>query len=242
MTDDGGTSDDTTADPVALGETEALEPPPTEAPPTGAVYAWSDETWDEDRPARCPRIDGRVIPAALTALAAAAASVAATLVLTTPREPDRFTIRPAPVEQAAPPPTTMPIDQPPSQAPARAPVEQTPPPSRAPAPRSLLSPPAAPAHVAPAPVQAPPPDARDQLTRSLRGDTLATQGGNGLYFTEDPATVDSEAADLCNGLASGGDIGPYVDGTLKKAPSLMRWQAVLVVNQAIEAYCPQFAR
>ncbi len=238
MSDDHGMSDDTSADPAAVGETEALEASPTEASPTEAspteaVYAWSDETWDEGRPARSPRIDGRVIPAALTALAAAAVSVAATLVLTTPREPDRFTIRPAPVEQAAPPPTTMLIEQPPP-----------------PAPRSLAkpSPPAAPAYpappaqAAPAPAQAPPPDARGQFTRSLHGDTLATQGGRGLNLTEGPAAVDSEAADLCNSLANGGDVQPYIDGTLKKSPSLTRWQAVLVVNQAIHAYCPQFTR
>ncbi len=45
---------------------------------------------------------------------------------------------------------------------------------------------------------------------------------------------------MCQDLANGGSAQPYIDGTLKKSPSLAPWQAALVVHQAIQAYCPQY--
>ncbi|WP_369830299.1 DUF732 domain-containing protein [Mycobacterium sp. E342] len=118
-----------------------------------------------------------------------------------------------------------------------------------PVPSKLAPPPPAaqrevPQHAAqPAPpVEAPPPAAHQQFTQALRSDRPQTQGGNGLHPTDSPATVDSEARAMCRDLANGGSIEPYVSGTLAKSPSLAPWQAALVVNQALRAYCPQFAR
>jgi hypothetical protein len=82
--------------------------------------------------------------------------------------------------------------------------------------------------------------ASQQFTQSLRDDKAQTQGGNGLYPTEAPAAVNSEAEAMCRDLAGGGAIQPYVDGTLRKSPSLAPWQAAEVVHQAIRAYCPQY--
>jgi hypothetical protein len=86
-----------------------------------------------------------------------------------------------------------------------------------------------------------PPDAHQSFTRALRGDTLQTQGGAGLYPT-DPAAVDSEAQSMCQDLADGGSIQSYITGTLQKSPTLAPWQAAQAVHQAIRAYCPQYDR
>jgi hypothetical protein len=175
------------------------------------------------------RLDGRVIPAALAAAAIAAVSVAATLMLTTPRQPDRFTIRPAPVVQLPSP--AAPKAAPPKAAPPAAPVSPLPAPPAESAPPPVVA----------APPVGVPPDAHQRFTQALRGDTLQTQGGAGLYPT-DPAAVDSEAQSMCQDLADGGSIQPYITGTLQKSPTLAPWQAAQVVHQAIRAYCPQYDR
>jgi hypothetical protein len=91
----------------------------------------------------------------------------------------------------------------------------------------------------PAP-QARPPSAHQAFTQTLRGDTRDTQNVAGLYL-ETPTKVDSEAEAMCKDLASGGSIQPYITGTLRKSPSLAPWQAAMVVRQAVQAYCPQYA-
>jgi Protein of unknown function (DUF732) len=92
------------------------------------------------------------------------------------------------------------------------------------------------------PVQVPvqPPEAHQQFTEALRGDKPQTQDGNGLYPIQPRATIDSEAQAMCRDLANGGAIQPYIDGTLRKSPTLAPWQAARVVHQAIQAYCPQY--
>jgi hypothetical protein len=46
---------------------------------------------------------------------------------------------------------------------------------------------------------------------------------------------------LCQDLAKGKSIQPYIDGTLRKSPQLSRSEARQVVEDAIVSYCPQFA-
>jgi len=155
-------------------------------------------------------------------VAIGAVSVAATLILTTPRQPDHFTIRPVPVEQ--------------TPAPAPPPAAASPAPIAAPPKPATVPPAAAPP---PAAVSLPLPSAQRTFNRSLRGDTPETQNGAGLYPTESPAAIDSEAESMCNDLANGGSLQPYITGTLQKSPTLAPWQAAQVIHQAIQAYCPQ---
>jgi hypothetical protein len=73
---------------------------------TEAIYAWADEP-DEGATFDAPQ-RAVVAIAALAAVALALASVAAVVsLLTPPREPDHYSIRPAPIEQA-PAPTPAP--------------------------------------------------------------------------------------------------------------------------------------
>ena len=181
------------------------------------VYAWGEEPEEETKVLATIRrrlFDARIIPAVITGVAVAAVSIAGTLALTP--GPDHFTIRPAPVEQVPAPKVV--------------------------APKPVQPPIAAPPAVVVPPVQhlVQPPDARQTFTGALRGDTPETQGGNGLYPTDSPAAVDSEAAEMCRDLANGGSVQPYIDGTLRKSPTLAPWQAALAVHQAIRAYCPQY--
>jgi hypothetical protein len=46
---------------------------------------------------------------------------------------------------------------------------------------------------------------------------------------------------LCQDLAKGKSIQPYIDGTLRKSPQLSRSEARQVVEDAIGSYCQQFA-
>jgi hypothetical protein len=190
-----------------------LSDEPTKAAPT--AYAWQDEP-DElrDEFAAPTRHKYGIAAVALAGTALAIACVAAVVTLTSvPRQPDRFEIRPAPVQQIPPPPKP--------EAPA---------------------PPVAPPQAAPPAHEQEPPNAHQTFTGALRGDTAQTQGGAGLYPTEAPGAVDSEAEAMCQDLAHGGAIQPYITGTLAKSPSLAPWQAAQVVHQAIEAYCPQYDR
>lgn len=217
-------------DITQVDATEALGPPST-----GVVYAWGEEESDgqEDRwPAKAIFLlrrlaDGRLIPAAIAAVAIAAVSIAGMLVLTP--QPDHFSIIPAPIEQA-PPPKQAPK---PAPKPAPPPAALKPAPKPAPAPR----PQAAPPHPVPAPqappVQ-PPPDAADQLNRSLAA-------APGPMWLNNPRAGNAEVESMCQDLANGGSIQPYIDGTERKSPQLMPWEATLAVHDAIEAYCPQFA-
>jgi hypothetical protein len=190
------------------------------------VYAWDEEPEQEPRWRITDLLrDGRIIPAVIAAVAVAAVSVAATLALTP--GPDHFTIRPAPIEQVPPPKPAAP-----------APEAVAPAPPAAPAPASR------PVQHVPAPVQAAPqspPNAHQAFTQALRGDTRETQNGAGLYPTN-PAAVDSEAEQMCQDLANGGSIQPYITGTERKSSTLAPWQAAEVVHQAIQAYCPQYLR
>src|SRR5580693_6441185 len=154
----------------------------TEAGPTEAAlesYAWGEEPDEpeggQDWRSRVTHLlrDDRVIPAAITAVAVAAVSIAGTLALMP--GPDHFTIRPAPIEQPAPPAAPKP------------PPKSVPPPIAAPPAQHQIPP--------QAPVQAPP-DAHQVFTQTLGGDTRQTQNGAGLYPT-DPAAVDSEAQSMC---------------------------------------------
>ena len=213
-------SDDTLA-----GITEEIEPATTEV-----AYAWGSEPDDEftvpaghvDQPSTGAPV---LAVAALAGVAFAVAAVAAVVVLVTPTRTDHYDLRPMPV-QAAP--------APPKAAPAPAP----PPPVAAPAP--VVVPPPVQARVVPSPA-APPPDANQTFTQTLRGDKPQTQNNAGLYPTEGPAAVDAEAKAMCQDLAGGGSLQPYIDGTLTKSPSLAPWQAALAVRQAVGAYCPQYA-
>jgi Protein of unknown function (DUF732) len=180
-----------------------------------SAYAWSDEPTEPDY---APTGTNRSVVAAfaLGAVGLAVACVAAVVTLTSvPRQPDRFEIRPAPVQEIPPPPKPA-----------------------APAPKPVQAPPQAapPAH------EQEPPNAHQTFAGALRGDTAQTQGGAGLYPTEPQGTIDSEAQAMCQDLAHGGAIQPYITGTLAKSPSLAPWQAAQVVHQAIDAYCPQYNR
>jgi len=235
-------SNDTFSDVVDEATQEVIPPS------TGVVHAWGDEpeeTWRRDRWATLSSWityltqmfrDGRFIPAVVAAVAIAAVSIAGTLVLRP--APARFSISPAPVEQAPPPPAPKPL--PPAPKPLPLAPKAAPPPQASPPP--VAPPPVQHPHVqaAPPPPQSPPPGAHPAFTRMLRGNTRATQNGAGLYL-ENPAKVDSEAEAMCEDLANGGSIQPYITGTLRKSPSLAPWQAAMVVHQAVQAYCPQYA-
>ncbi|MFZ0229924.1 MAG: DUF732 domain-containing protein [Mycobacterium sp.] len=209
---------------TVVDATEALEPPPT-----GAIYAWSSEddyteaAVQPDPPATGAR---SVVAVAILALFAAIAAITAgVVVLLTPTRTDHYDLRPMPLQAAPEPP----------KAPA-------PPPAAPPAPKAAPSfveePPRIAAPVAPPPA-APPPE--QTFTKALRGDKPQTQNNAGLYPTDPPATVDAEAKAMCQDLANGGSLQPYVAGTLAKSPSLAPWQAALAVRQAVGAYCPQYA-
>jgi Protein of unknown function (DUF732) len=106
-----------------------------------------------------------------------------------------------------------------------APVEQLPPP---PAPK-----PAPPPVVAAPPVQhvqAPPPDANQRFSALL---------GQGQMWQNTPDD-NQQAISLCQDLAHGGSVQPYIDGTLRKSPQLTPQEARQVVEDAIRAYCPQY--
>lgn len=212
-------NDNTVADKTAgvVDPTEAIEPETTTA------LAWSSDQADDEElshPAAAGANRPVVAVAALAGVALALASVAAVVALMTPHaQPDRFTIRPAPIEQVPPP---APPKAPPAPAPPR--VQAAPPIQQA------------------APPQAPPPDANQRFTDALKDDKPQTQGGSGLYPTQPAGTINSEAQSMCQDLANGGAIQPYIDGTLAKSPSLAPWQAAQVVHQAIQAYCPQYEK
>jgi hypothetical protein len=55
------------------------------------------------------------------------------------------------------------------------------------------------------------------------------------------ADDDQQARDLCQDLANGQSVQPYISGTLKKSPQLTPAEAAQVVRDAIQAYCPQYA-
>lgn len=210
-------NDNTVADKTAgvVDPTEAIEPEVTTA------LAWSNDQADEEPTRPAPAVATVVAVAALAGVALAVASVAAVVALMTPHpQPDRFTIRPAPIEQVPPPEPPKAPPPPPAQLPAQA----------AP-PLQHISPP-----------QAPPPDANQRFTDALKDDKPQTQGGSGLYPTQPAGTINSEAQSMCQDLANGGAIQPYIDGTLAKSPSLAPWQAAQVVHQAIQAYCPQYEK
>ena len=78
---------------------------------------------------------------------------------------------------------------------------------------------------------APPPDA------NRRFEDLLGQGQMWQRGTDDP----QQAIELCADLAHGGSPQPYIDGTLKKSPQLLPQEARQVVEDAIVAYCPQYA-
>ena len=204
--------------------TETLEPAELQE----VAHAWDEEfedEWQEDEPRRVVSLlrglDGHLVPVVITAVAVAAVSIAATLMLTAPRG-DRFNMLPGIVEQAPP--------------------KAPPPPEAVPAPPPPAAPPV-PAHPdQAAPPASPPPDAHQQFTQALQGDKPETVGGNGLHPNQPPDVINAEAQEMCQDLANGGSIQPYIDGTLQKSPSLAPWQAALVVHQAIQAYCPQYDR
>jgi hypothetical protein len=183
------------------------------------ALAWAHEPDEETEDFAPIRHKHGVVAVALAGTALAIASVAAVVTLTSvPRQADRFEIRPAPVEAAQAPPPAATAPKPPAQVPPVQPPPQA------------------------APHEQEPPNAHQTFTGSLRGDTAQTQGGAGLYPTEAPAAIDSEAESMCQDLAAGGAIQPYITGTLAKSPTLAPWQAAQVVHQAILSYCPQYDR
>lgn len=123
---------------------------------------------------------------------------------------------------------TRPTPQPQRQYVLRpAPVEQMP----APKPAPKLAPPPVVAAPPVQHVQAPPPDA------NRRFEALLGQGQMWQRGADDP----QQAIELCADLAHGGSPQPYIDGTLKKSPRLLPQEARQVVEDAIAAYCPQYA-
>lgn len=208
-------------------DTEAAATETADAQPTERVYAWQDELDEADR------LDRRPLPTALMillssvvvcgiGLGAYVIGERANLHFPTTARP------PSPAQRFVPPPQIGPFPVPSKLAPP--PEVQTPPPEA-----QREAPPVA----QPPPVQAAPPPAAKQFTNALNGDKVQTQGGNGLYPTQPASTINSEAQSMCQDLANGGAIQPYIDGTLAKSPSLAPWQAAQVVHQAIQAYCPQ---
>jgi Protein of unknown function (DUF732) len=186
--------------------------------------AWSEEPTDEIVQDYPEERGGRgvVAVAVLAVVAAAIAAVTAVVVLVSPR-PNVIAIQPVPVEQA--PAKTG--------APPNAVAAPPPPPL-------VIGPPAQQEIPPPGAQPQSPPDAHQVFVQALRGDTRQTQNGAGLY-PSDP-NVDSEAQEMCQDLANGGSVQPYIDGTLRKSPTLAPWQASLAVHQAIRAYCPQYDR
>jgi hypothetical protein len=204
---------------TVVDATEALEPPPT-----GAIYAWGAEddfivaAGQPDPPATGAR--SVVAVAVLAVFAAIAAVTAGVVVLLTPMRTDHYDLRPLPV-QAAP--------APPKAAPAPAP-KAAPPPAAMPAPVMVVQPPVA-APVVPPPA-APPADANQRFSRSL---------ARGNMWQQPDANDDQQARSMCADLAAGGSVQPYIDGTERKSPQLLPAEARQAVEDAIQAYCPQFA-
>jgi Protein of unknown function (DUF732) len=93
----------------------------------------------------------------------------------------------------------------------------------------MVQPPAA-APVVPPPV-AVQPNANQQFSRQL---------AQGRVWQNDP-NDDAEARSMCQDLANGGSVQPYIDGTERKSPQLLPQEARQVVEDAIESYCPQYA-
>jgi hypothetical protein len=189
----------------------ALEPPPT-----GAIYAWGAEddfivAAGQPDP---PATGARsvVAVAVLAVFAAIAAVTAGVVVLLTPMRTDHYDLRPLPV-QAAP-----------------APPKAAPPPAAMPAPVVVVQPPVA-APVVPPPA-APPADANQRFSRSL---------ARGNMWQQPDANDDQQARSMCADLAAGGSVQPYIDGTERKSPQLLPAEARQAVEDAIQAYCPQFA-
>jgi Protein of unknown function (DUF732) len=184
-----------------------------EPPPTGGIYAWSSEDdYTEAAGQPDPPAPGARSVVAVAVLALFAAIAAITAGAV-------VLLTPTPREHFAIRP---------------APVEQAPAPPKPVIPNPVIA----------APVQPPaaqPPDAHETFNQALTGDKPQTQNNAGLYPTDSPAAVDSEAKAICQDLAGGGDLQPYIAGTPRKSPSLAPWQAALVVRQAVGAYCPQYA-
>jgi Protein of unknown function (DUF732) len=89
----------------------------------------------------------------------------------------------------------------------------------------------------PAPVQlspgeATPPGAHQRLAAAFARDGMWQQSGP--YDEE-------QARDLCQDLANGRSLTPYIEGTEEQNPQLTPQEAAQVVYQAIESYCPQYA-
>jgi Protein of unknown function (DUF732) len=98
-----------------------------------------------------------------------------------------------------------------------------------------------PVEPAPAPPSAPvqlatgkptPPGANQRLVASFASDGMWQQSGP--YDEE-------QARDLCQDLANGRSLTPYIEGTEEKNPQLTPQEAAQVVYEAIESYCPQYA-
>jgi hypothetical protein len=51
-----------------------------------------------------------------------------------------------------------------------------------------------------------------------------------------------QAQQLCKDLPNGESPDAYIAGTMRKSPQLTPGEAAAVVGDAIEAYCPQYAR
>jgi hypothetical protein len=55
------------------------------------------------------------------------------------------------------------------------------------------------------------------------------------------ANDDQQARSMCADLAAGRSVQPYIDGTERKSSQLLPAEARQAVEDAIQAYCPQFA-
>jgi len=205
---------------TVVDATEALEPPPT-----GAIYAWGAEddfivaAGQPDPPATGAR--SVVAVAVLAVFAAIAAVTAGVVVLLTPmrtvitttygRCPYRQHQRPLRQHQRQRRRQRHPRQQ------CRHPVVVVQPPVAAP----VVPPPAA-----------PPADANQRFSRSL---------ARGNMWQQPDANDDQQARSMCADLAAGGSVQPYIDGTERKSPQLLPAEARQAVEDAIQAYCPQFA-
>lgn len=173
------------------------------------ALAWQDEA--DQEPDTPERVSGSVIAVALLAgLALALAVVAAVVVLTSPkRQPERFSIVPAPVEQAPSPPTAAP-------------------------PKTITITPKPPVVAAPPSVQPPPartpPDADDAFVKALNVE--------GIGITERQGAL-TDAHIACVNLSRGIPRGVIVEEVLQNTSGYTRSDAAEFVTLSVDYFCPQ---
>ncbi|MDI3312936.1 MAG: DUF732 domain-containing protein [Mycobacterium sp.] len=216
-----------------------------EPPGTAAIYAWGEEPEGGDEPEhgygdrRAGRVgrllrnlDGRIIPAAIAAMAVLAAAFAGTLAYSS-SQPEHFSIAPVPIVQVPAPNTPAPAPKTVPRPLAVSPKPQLAAPQRPAVPAPAVQVPRRWVPSQPPPVVQPPPQpgADQKFLNSLARD--------GIYFRNVPVGIAS-AHDSCQALENGETVQQLIHETQLKSPDLDYRQAIEGTYDAIDAYCPQF--